>query len=65
VIACDVSPVAMFGNCSTIYSTMVRVAKCQIFYTEQNLQTEFYPKKGATILALLDNKSDSKDGFGG
>ena len=44
---------------------MVRVAKCQIFYTEQDLQTEYYPKKGATILALLDNKSDSKDGFGG
>ena len=26
---------------------MIRVAKCQFFYTEQNLRTKFYPKKNA------------------
>ena len=27
--------------------TDTRVAKCQIFYTDQNLQTRFYPEKSA------------------
>ena len=29
------------------FTYIFRVAKCQIFYTEQNLQTKFYPKKSA------------------
>ena len=44
-----------------------RVAKCQIFYTEQNHQTKFYPKKSmqiATILALKLNKTNKMDIFG-
>ena len=35
----------------TVYS-VPRVAKCKFFYTEQNLQTKFYPKK---ILTNIDN----------
>ena len=46
----------------------VRVAKCQLFYTEQNLQTKFYPNKSTlfwyckqtkiTKGMILDNKKD-------
>ena len=40
-----------------IWSVRFRVAKCQFFYTEQNLQTKFYPKKrwnGASLVTSLD-----------
>ena len=43
-----------------------RVAKCQIFYTEQIFQTEFYPKKSAQIatnLAPRRNKINTKGYF--
>ena len=46
----------------------VRVAKCQIFYTEQIFQTKFYPKKStqiATNLALGWNKINTKSYFWG
>ena len=39
-----------FGNSplnSALRFHFSRVVKCQIFYTEQNLQTKFYPKKSA------------------
>ena len=44
-----------------------RVAKCQLFHTEQNLKTNYYPKKSAwisTILALLSKKTYNKGNFG-
>ena len=39
---------------------------CQYFYTEQNCQTKFYPKKKAqiaTVLVLNLNKTNKKDTF--
>ena len=48
-------------------SGQIRVAKCQFFYTDQNLQSRFYPKTIAyiaTILALKLNKTDDKGSFG-
>ena len=49
-----------------LFQVIFRVAKCQIFYTEQNLQTKFYPKKSAktaTIFALKLNKTNNMDTF--
>ena len=34
-------------RCRRQMMLLVRVAKCQIFYTEQIFQTKFYPKKSA------------------
>ena len=44
-----------------------RVAKCQFFYTEQNLQPKFSPKKSVQIAKILvpkSNKTNKKDEFG-
>ena len=43
------------------------VAKCQSFYAEQNIQTQFYLKKNAKIaivLVLKLNKTNRKDTLG-
>ena len=32
---------------------MIRVAKCQFFYTERNRRTKFYPKKNVQIRTIL------------
>jgi hypothetical protein len=48
--------------------TNERVAKCQFFFTKQNLQTKFHPKESAqiaTIFVLLANKTNQKADFGG
>ena len=40
--------------------------KCQFFYTEENLQGEFYPKKSAKIATIFAHKSKKtmkKDDF--
>ena len=36
-----------------------RVAKCQYFYTDQNCQTKFYPKKRVNCNSFDTNKKDT------
>ena len=37
-------------------SNLYRVAKCLFFFTKQNLQTKFYPKKSAEIATIKKKK---------
>ena len=43
---------------SSVFPGLPRVAKCQIFYTDQYSQTRFYPEKSATFSALQTYKTE-------
>ena len=49
---------------STALGAVIRVAKCQIFYTNQDRQTRFYPERvnrDMISLALQTDKTELKE----